>query len=474
VGEPSAPSPARRRAVLLVTGLAAFMAFLDVTIVNVAFPDIQRSFEGSTRSALSWVLTGYNVVFAALVIPAGRLADVIGRRRVFLLGLVTFTAASALCALAPSAAALVGFRLLQACGAAAVIPTTVALLLPEYPPERRIAAVAMLGAGAAVAAGSGPPLGGLLIEAADWRLVFLLNVPIGAVTAWLGARALRESRDPLRDGLPDPLGTVLVAAGLAALVLGVVEGNTWGWTAPSTLAALTAGVVAPALAVQRSRHHHNPFLDLPLLRMRAVRSANAAMLGLAVSLHGKILCDVLYLSWIWRYPTPTVGLALAVGPLVTAVSAAPAGRLADRYGARGAACCGAALYAAGSAWLVMRAGAHRAYLADFLPTSLLTGVGNALAFPTLTSAAVSTVALSRFAIGSALNATARQVGAVVGVAVVVAILGNSTQAPTLDDLHSAWIFTALAGAAASVAALTLGPSRARLAEPAVRPAPARA
>jgi EmrB/QacA subfamily drug resistance transporter len=441
------------------------MAFLDVTIVNVAFPHIQRSFPGSTRSELSWVLTGYNVVFSALLIPAGRLADLVGRRRLFLLGLAGFTAASGLCAVAPSLPALVACRLLQAVGAAAVIPTVVALLLPEFPPERRIGAVALLGVGAAVAAGAGPPLGGLLIEAADWRLVFLINVPLGCVAALLGARMLQESRDPDRGRVPDPLGVTLLAAGLGSLVLGVVQGNEWGWASVPTLSALAAGLLLPALAIARSRRHRSPVIEVGLLRVPSVRSANAAMLCLAISLHGKILCDVLYLTWTWGYPMPIVGLALAVGPLVTAVCAASAGRLADRHGARVTACCGAALYAAGSIWLVLRAGPHRAYVADFLPTSLLTGVGNALAFPTLTSAAVTGLSYARYATGSALNATARQLGAVVGVAVVVAILGSATVAPDLAELHSGWLFTGLAGAAATVAGLTLPRRAPALVEP---------
>ena len=461
----SATGDRRHLKVLLVTGLAAFMAFLDVTIVNVAFPDIQRSFPGSTRAELSWVLTGYNVVFAALLIPAGRLADLVGRRRLFLLGLIWFTAASALCALAPSALALVACRLAQAVGAATLIPTVVALLLPEFPPERRIGAVALLGAGAAVAAGAGPPLGGLLIDAADWRVVFVINVPIGCVVALLAARVLRESRDPERGRMPDPLGIALLVVGLGAFVLGLVQGNEWGWVSAATLSALGAGALLSFLAIVRSRRHRSPVIELALLRMPSVGSANAATLCLSASLHGKILCDVLFLAWIWRYPMPIVGLALAVGPLVTAACAAPAGRLADRYGARLAACCGTTLYAAGSLWLVLRAGSDHAYVADFLPTSVLTGVGNALAFPTLTGAAVMGLPFDRYATGSALNATARQLGAVVGVAAVVAILGSATVAPSLAELHSGWLFTGLAGVAASVAALALARRGPALAEP---------
>src|ERR687893_2587277 len=162
----------RRWKVLAVTAVAVFMSFLDVTIVNVAFPDIERDFAGSSRADLSWVLNAYNIVFAALLVPAGRLADLLGRRRMFLIGVVAFLATSLLCGLAPSAELLVGARVLQAAAGALLVPTSLALLLPEFPLEKRATAVAIWSATGAVAAALGPSLGGLLVDAAGWRLVF--------------------------------------------------------------------------------------------------------------------------------------------------------------------------------------------------------------------------------------------------------------------------------------------------------------
>ena len=186
----------RRWKVLLVTAVAVFMAFLDVTIVNVAFPSIEAAFPSSSLAELSWVLNAYNIVFAALLVPAGRLADLLGRRRMFFVGLGLFMAASALCGLAWSAWALVAARVLQAAGAALLVPTSLGLLLPEFPPERRASATALWGAVGGVAAATGPSLGGLLIEWADWRLVFFVNLVLGAA-AWVPARRLlRETRDP--------------------------------------------------------------------------------------------------------------------------------------------------------------------------------------------------------------------------------------------------------------------------------------
>ena len=184
----------RRWKVLLVTAVAVFMGFLDVTIVNIAFPDIRASFPHTSLAGLSWVLNAYNVVFAALLVPAGRLADVVGRRRLFYVGLVTFLAASALCGAAPSVPVLVAARVAQAAGGAILVPTSLGLLLPEFPLEQRATATALWGATGAVAAATGPSLGGVLVNASNWRLVFFVNIPIGLAALIPARRLLHETR----------------------------------------------------------------------------------------------------------------------------------------------------------------------------------------------------------------------------------------------------------------------------------------
>src|SRR4051812_18530324 len=203
----------RRWKVLLVTGVAVFMAFLDVTIVNVAFPSIGRAFPETSLAWLSWVLNAYNIVFAALLVPAGRLADLLGRRRVFFTGMGLFPAASAACGIAPSAEFLIGARVLQAAGAALLVPTSLGLLLPEFPPERRASATALWGAIGGVAAATGPSLGGLLIEWADWRLVFFVNLVLGAAAPVPGRRLLRGTRRPGRGAVPRAPGVGLLGGG---------------------------------------------------------------------------------------------------------------------------------------------------------------------------------------------------------------------------------------------------------------------
>ena len=206
------------------------MAFVDATIVNIAFPDIRQSFPETTIAGLSWVLNAYNIVFAAFLVAAGSLADLLGRKRTFEAGLVLFTFASALCALATSPTLLIAARVVQALGAAVVVPASLALVLEAFPAGERTHAVALWTAVAALAAGVGPSLGGLLVELGGWRLAFLVNIPVGIAAVLLARSRLVESRSPGRRRLPDVAGALLFALAVATVTLALVKGNEWGWT----------------------------------------------------------------------------------------------------------------------------------------------------------------------------------------------------------------------------------------------------
>src|SRR4051812_13564482 len=222
---------ARTGPVLAVVSAAVFMASLDLFVVNIAFPDIQRDFGGASLASLSWVLNGYTIVFAALLIPLGRAADRLGRRRMFVGGLLLFVASSAAAAAAPSLETLVAARVVQAVGAAALMPTSLALLIAAVPLEKRATAIGIWAATGGIAAATGPPLGGLLVEA-SWRWVFLINLPVGVATAVAATRILRESSDPDHARRPDALGAVLLTAAVAMLALGLVKAPDWGWADP--------------------------------------------------------------------------------------------------------------------------------------------------------------------------------------------------------------------------------------------------
>ena len=238
----------------------AFVAFLDTTIVNIAFPDISQSFAGSGRDALSWVLDGYFVVIAALLVPAGGLADRFGHRRIFLLGVAGFTVASLLCAAAPSLPLLIAFRVVQGVAAAMIAPSSLAIVLDSFPAERRAAGVGLWGAAAAAAAAVGPTLGGALVELSDWRLVFLVNLPLGAAVLIAGRTRLPRPRN-LDSRLPDLPGAGMLALSLATVTLAIVEGNDWGWASTATLGCFAAAAILLAGVVARSRSHPRPIVE---------------------------------------------------------------------------------------------------------------------------------------------------------------------------------------------------------------------
>jgi EmrB/QacA subfamily drug resistance transporter len=446
---------ARRWRVLLIATAGAFLANLDLFVVNIAFPAIGDDFPGASLSDLQWVLSAYAIVFAALLVPAGRLADLLGRKRLFLAGLGVFTLASALCAAAPGPWWLVAARVVQAVGAALMIPTSLALVVREFPPEKRAAAVGLWTAGAAVAATLGPTVGGLLVEW-SWRGIFLINLPLAAVIAVAAVRQLEESRDPDRAQRPDLAGALLLVVAVGALALGIVEGGEWGWASAGVLGAWAVAVAAGAGFAVRSARHPAPVVEPGLLRAPGAAVADAGVFLFSMGFFALLLSTALFLTDVWDYSTLQAGIAFAPGPLMVALLSGPAGALAGRTGTRPLVIAGSLLFAAGNLWWIVRAGTEPGYVADVLPGMLLSGLGVALVFPILAGAAVSGLPPGRTATGSALFNTARQVGGVVGVAAFVAILGDDL---ALSGFRAGWMFMGASALAAGALALLL-PGRA--------------
>jgi EmrB/QacA subfamily drug resistance transporter len=452
----------RRWQVLLVTAVGVFMSFLDVTIVNIAFPDLRKSFPDESIAHLSWVLNAYSIVFAAALVPAGRLADRFGRRRFFFLGTLTFLAASTLCGAAASADMLIAARTVQALGAAMLVPASLGLLLPEFPLERRATATALWGATGAVAAATGPSLGGLLVDWQGWRAVFFVNLFIGLPALIPARRILREAREP-QALLPDAPGAVLLALGVGALALGIVQGPDWGWGSAAVIGSFIASVVLLALFVARSARHPAPVIELSLFRVRSFAVANTGSFVFALAFYALLLCNVLFLTGVWHYSILRAGFALTPGPLMAALSAPIGGRLADRYGQRVVAVPGGIAFALGTTLFALRTGTQPDYLGDYLLPNLLTGIGVGLSFAGFGSAAVAELPRNRYATGGAINNCVRQIGAVLGISTLIVVLGTPTSA-ALHDFHTAWTLMALAGAAAALAGLALGRVRARHAD----------
>ena len=450
------PTPGRGyRAVFAVTALATFVVSLDVSIVNVAFPALQRSFVGTPQASLAWVITGYSIMFGALLVTGGRTADRLGRRRVFFVGMGIFMAASALCGFAPSVPLLIVGRVLQGIGGAFMLPASLGLLLAAIPADRRSQIVALWGAVSALGVATGPSLGAVVVTTGGWRWAFYVNLPVLALAFLAGRRFLPADAPGEGHVRPDYLGIGLLTTALAALLLAISEGRSWGWNDWRIELAVTATVVLSPLFVWRSLHHPEPVLDLGLFRSRSFSVANAATLIYAAGFTAMQLGNILFLTGVWHYSILSAGLSVTPGPLVVALVAGPAGRFAARFGFRAVLGIGGMVFATGLLGCALLITAEPDFLGRWLPIYALTAVGVGLTFPVLSAASVASLGASRYAVGGAVQQAARQIGGSLGIAVLVAILATGRPG-TLGAFTALWFFGAAAGIATSLVALTLG------------------
>jgi EmrB/QacA subfamily drug resistance transporter len=447
---------ARRWPVLVAVCLGVFLGALDFTLVNLAFPDLRASFPGSDLAELSWVFNGYTIAFAGVLLPAGGLADRFGRRRVYLAGLLTFVAASGLCAAAPSAEVLIVLRLVQGAGAGILTPLALALVLPHFPPGRRGTAIGLWSATQSAALAVAPSLSGVVVGAWGWRAVFLLHLPIGLLAlagTWLAVPA----DPPAAAGqLPDLTGVALLVGAIALPTLAIVQSRDWGAASWPTAAALAGGAGLGVWFVRRSAVHPAPVVDLGLLGIRTTRLANAAMLLLGLVMFALQLANVLFLTGVWGLAEARAGLLLTPGPLAHVLSAPLAGRLCNRLGQRAVAVPGALLLAAGTLALATGTGQRPAYLAAFLPGLLASSAGVALLVTALSAAAVAEVPADRLATGTAMSVNARAIGAAVGLSSLALVLSGAP-AGTAAPYHRVWAVMAAISLAVAGVAAALGP-----------------
>jgi EmrB/QacA subfamily drug resistance transporter len=452
----TAAGPGGRRvtAVVGVLSLAVFMSSLDLFIVNLAFPYIGRQYPGTSLGSLSWVLNAYTIVFAAVLVPAGRWADRIGRRRMFVAGLAVFSAGSLLCGLAPGVAFLIAARVVQAAGAGAMVPASLSLLLAAVPAPARSAALGTWSALGALGAALGPVIGGALVQI-SWRWVFWINLPVGLAALALAARVVPESRDDRVQGRPDLIGAGLLAAAVGLVALALVKAPSWGWGSAGFIGLLLASLACGTAMVVRSRRHHSPVIELELLRSRSFSGAFAASILYYAGFGAFVLNAVEFLTGVWHYSAVVAGLAIAPGPLMVlpfARFAAP--RLAARLGGPGrVAVIGCAVNAGAQLLWFTQIQAQPAYLTHLLPAQLLGGAGVGLTIPSLLGAGSASLSPARFGTGSGILNMARQVGTVLGVAGLVAILSHPSPADPVavyrDGLVLIIAFFAAAGAVAA-------------------------
>jgi EmrB/QacA subfamily drug resistance transporter len=451
-------------AVVGVLSLAVFMSSLDLFIVNLAFPYIAREYTGTSLSSLSWVLNGYTIVFAAVLVPAGRWADRVGRRRLFVAGLAAFSVGSLLCGLAPGVATLIAARVIQAAGAGLMVPASLSLLLAAVPAADRARAIGTWSAVAALGAALGPVIGGSLVQL-NWRWVFWINLPVGLAAILLAGRVVPESKDDHPAGRPDVVGAGLLAAAVGLIALALVKAPGWGWGSAGFLGLLLASVACGAAMVARSHRHHSPVIELGLLRSRTFSGAFVASILYYAAFGAFVLNSVEFLTGVWRYSAVWAGLAIGPGPLMVLPFARLVGpRLAGLLGGPGrVALIGCAVNAGAQLLWLSQIQTHPAYLTHLLPAQLLGGAGVGLTIPSLLGAGSASLTPARFGTGSGILNMARQVGTVLGVASLVAVLSHVNPGdPLVAYRHALVLIIAFFAAAGVVCAglLTARPGRA--------------
>src|SRR5690242_14827902 len=414
-------------AVLVVVSLGFFMTLLDLTIVNIAIPDMINRLHASLDGVL-WVLNAYALVLAVLVITAGRLGDLIGPRTMFVAGIAVFTVASAACGFAPGVGWLIGFRAVQGIGAAMLMPQTLAIVTMTFPPERRGAAFGIWGAVAGLATIAGPTLGGLLVTAFDWRWIFFVNLPIGAAVLVVTFFVI-PGFQPGRRHRFDIAGVGLASLALLAICYGLVEGQRYDWGTVTSfvsiplILAVGVALLGVFLLVQKARQEREPLVPFALFRSRNFTLMNWVSGTLSIGMLGIFLPFTIYLQSALGFSALKAGLTMAPSSVVMIILAPVLGRLTDKIGGKYILMTGLTLFAVGMGWAVLIATPHSAWY-DFLAPMIVAGLGMGGTFPPMTTTAMRDVDPRMAGAASGVLNTTRQVGSVIGTAAVGALLQN--------------------------------------------------
>ncbi|MEM7093276.1 MAG: MFS transporter [Actinomycetota bacterium] len=449
--------PRRAWLALLVSTIVVFLVVVDISAVNVAFPSIREDFEVSA-SQLSWIISAYNIVVGALLMVSGRLADSIGRRRVYLPGVAIFGLGSMLCALAPSAGWLIAARVVQAVGGSITLAGGFAVMLPEFPPTRRATAIGIAGATGGLGAVVGPVVGSLLIDIASWRGIFWMNVPLCALVLFIGPRFLSESKDPDATGRIDPIGVPIGTAAVALMMFAIVQSESWGIADARVIALFLVGLALIPILIRRCRVHPEPLIQLNLFEYRSFRSTNLGVTFYGLAFTSGFLTNSLFLQDVWDLPIRDVGLALAPSPILSAIVSPITGRWADRIGHRW-------LLGAGSISLALSYVLYLVVLDDtvrlwtgYVPLSLFGGLGVGLTVATWSSAGVSDIPAAKFGVAGATFNTLRQASYALGISVVITLIASAGDDTTLAGVRWAWVWVMAGYAAAALVVMLTFPA----------------
>jgi EmrB/QacA subfamily drug resistance transporter len=399
-----------------------FMIMLDNTVVNVALPAMQRALKVGP-SELEWVVVGYALTFATFMLTGGKLADLYGRRRLFIVGLAIFTGASLACGLAPSASFLIGARVVQGVGAAIMNPSTLGIITATFPPRQRGTAIGIWAGTSALALAIGPLVGGLLTEKVDWSWIFFINVPVGVGGIAMARWAIDETRDTSAEQRLDLPGLLTSGAGLFALTYGLIEANSYGWTSARILGLFAGAVVLLAVFVALEARQRIPMLDLSLFRQRTFSGANTAMILVSLAMFGIFFYNSLFIQNVLRFSAIQTGATFLPMTLLVILIAPQAGRFSDRVGSRWLIGGGLSLLAV-SLVLFAQLDVGSTFW-NILPALLVGGLGMGLTMTPATAAAMGSVSADKAGVGSAVLNASRQVGGSLGVAIMGAVVGSA-------------------------------------------------
>ena len=432
------------------------MIMLDNTVVNVALPSIQRDLD-SDLSELEWIVTGYALTFASLMLVGGKVADAYGRRLIFVVGIVVFTLASLLCGLAGSSEMLIGARVLQGAGAALMNPATLSIIAATFPPRERGTAIGIWAGISALALAIGPLVGGLITEHLEWSWIFFVNIPVGALAIVASYLFIDESRDETHASLDVP-GLATSALGLFALTYGLIEANTYGWTSARIVGAFVVAAVALTSFVVIERRRQQPMLPLDLFRSGTYVGANLVVFLVALAMFGIFFFVSLYMQNILGYSPVQTGAAFLPLTILIILVAPIAGKTSDRIGSRGLMTAGMILIAV-QLVLLSRLTVDATFW-NLLPAFIVGGVGMALTMTPSAAAATRSVPVDKSGVGAAVLNSARQVGGTMGVALMGAIVaaragGERTPEAFMRGFETALLVAAAIAALGAVVAYVL-------------------
>lgn len=479
---PAATGRQARLALATATGAMLLISFVT-TATNLAVPALEDHFAGRPLATVSWVVSAFNVAQVTLMLVGGRLADRRGRRGVFLTGLLVFAVGALASALSPTLELLIAARIVQAVGAALVLPTSLVAVLPSYPPERHASVVSLWSSMGTVGSTVAPTISAGLLSVGGWRIVFAVAAPLALLAAAVGRATLPDSRPAAAASSPaggpvpvpgplDVLGAVAGTLFVGGLAFALVQGRVWGYTSPLVVGAAVSAALAAAVFLTRSLHHPEPLVDLRLLREPTFAVPAAASAVLASAGAATWFLYPLFMSQEWGFSILKVGLGMSPGALVMVGVTLLAGRMADRYGYRRQLVLGSWLPVAGVAWMAVFLRPDTTYVTGFLPGTVLIGIGMGLVVGPMNSAALSVIPSASLGAANAAFNTLRFFGTALGVALAAAVLGDTTGADRTAAFRLALKLVTVVIAGAPVVLAVAYPRQPRPTRAARVPAPA--